>query len=216
MVVKVRDAGVQPQKFLSAFPPLEPLLTSLLSSCGVMFLLNNVVVAGRRDHLRVMDVSQARDLPDGCSVTSELVGVNDLWNVVFTQKSGQEGLRSSSVSVQLEQNVEHEAVFVGRPPQPMPDTIHRRADLVQVPSGTPPGFPVTQFVGEQRTKCDAPLPECLMTDLDAALVEQFLNISVAEWKAVAQPDGVLDDGHLGIGGGKAWRRSQTVSLPRSD
>ncbi len=34
-----------------------------------------------------------------------------------------------------------------------------------------------------------------MTDLDAALREQLLNISVAERKAVVQPDGVLDDGH---------------------
>ena len=45
-----------------------------------------------------------------------------------------------------------------------------------------------------------------MADLDAALVQQFLDISVAERKMVIQPDGVLDDGHgeavavrLGIG-----------------
>ena len=51
-----------------------------------------------------------------------------------------------------------------------------------------------------------------MADLDAALVQQFLDISVAERKMVIQPDGVLDDGHgeavavrLGIGhGGSAY------------
>ena len=51
-----------------------------------------------------------------------------------------------------------------------------------------------------------------MADLDAALVQQVLDISVAELKMVIQPDGVLDDGHgeavalrLGIGhGGSAY------------
>lgn len=72
-----------------------------------MFLLNNVIAAGRGDHLRVIDVSQTPALTDGSSITPELVSVNDLWNVVFTQKSGQEGLRNSLVTVMLEQNVEH-------------------------------------------------------------------------------------------------------------
>ena len=47
-----------------------------------------------------------------------------------------------------------------------------------------------------------------MTHLDAALVEQFLNVSVTQGKAVVQPNGVLDDGHgetvavrLGVGHG---------------
>ena len=81
--MEVGHSGVQAQEFLSAFPPLEPLLTSLLSSCGAMFLLNNVVAAGRGDHLLVVDVSQARDLSDRGSITPELIGVNDLWNVCF-------------------------------------------------------------------------------------------------------------------------------------
>ena len=34
-----------------------------------------------------------------------------------------------------------------------------------------------------------------MTDLNAALVEQFLNVSVAQGKAVIQPNRVLDDCH---------------------
>ena len=34
-----------------------------------------------------------------------------------------------------------------------------------------------------------------MANLNAALVQQFLNITVAERETVIQPDGVLDDGH---------------------
>ena len=32
-----------------------------------------------------------------------------------------------------------------------------------------------------------------MTDHDAAPVQQFLDVPVAQWEAVVQPDGVLDD-----------------------
>ena len=34
-----------------------------------------------------------------------------------------------------------------------------------------------------------------MTDHDAAPVQQFLDVPVAQWEAVVQPDGVLDDKH---------------------
>ena len=63
-----------------------------------------------------------------------------------------------------------------------------------------------------------------MADLDAALVQQFLDISVAERKMVIQPDGVLDDGHgeavavrLGIGhGGSAYPSPIKVTQPFRD
>jgi hypothetical protein len=47
MMVKVRHSGVQIQEFLSAFPPFESLLRSLLSSYGSVFLLNDVIEACR-------------------------------------------------------------------------------------------------------------------------------------------------------------------------
>jgi hypothetical protein len=34
-----------------------------------------------------------------------------------------------------------------------------------------------------------------VTDHDAAPVQQFLDVSIAEGEAVVQPDGVLDDEH---------------------
>ena len=63
-----------------------------------MFLLNDIVAAGRGDHLLVVDVSQARDLPDRGSVAAQLISVNDFWGIVFTQQPHQEGLRSFGVS----------------------------------------------------------------------------------------------------------------------
>jgi hypothetical protein len=84
MMVEVGDPRVQAQEFLGAFPPFESLLTSLLSPCGSMFLLNEVIAAGRGDHLLVVDIRQARDLPDRSAITSELIRMNDLWDVILT------------------------------------------------------------------------------------------------------------------------------------
>ena len=67
---------------------------------------------------------------------------------------------------------------------------------------------MAQVFSEQRAEFDAPFAEGLVADLDAALVEQFLNVPVTEGEAVVQPDGVLDDRHrkavavgLGVGHG---------------
>ncbi len=193
--MEVGDPGVEAQEFLSAFPPPEALLTPLLSPCGAVFLLNNVIAAGATDHLLVVDVRQTRDLPDRGPVAAKLVGMDDLWDIVFPQQSGQEGLRSFSVSVPLKENIEHEAVLVDRPPQPMPEAIDARTDLVQMPAGTPTGFLLAKVFSKEGSEFEAPFAEGFVTDLSAALVEQFPNVSVTQGKAVVQRDRVLDDGH---------------------
>ena len=85
-MVKIGDPGMQTQEFLSAFPPSESLLRSLLSACGSVFLFDDVVAPGRRNHLLMVDVDQARDLPDRGPIAAELVGMNDLWGIIFTQE----------------------------------------------------------------------------------------------------------------------------------
>ena len=54
---------------------------------------------------------------------------------------------------------------------------------------------MAQFFGEERSEFYAPFAEGFVTDLDAALVEQFLNVPVAQRKAMIEPDGVLDGDH---------------------
>ena len=77
-----------------------------------MRLFNQIVAACRGNHLLVVDIDQARDFPDRSSVTPKLIGVNDLWDIVFTQQPSQEDLRSLSIAVTLEEDVEHETVLV--------------------------------------------------------------------------------------------------------
>jgi hypothetical protein len=88
-----------------------------------VFLQGDVVTPRGGDHLLMVDICQARDLPNCSYVTTELISMNDLWDIVFPQQSGQEGLRCLSVSVPLKENVEHETVLIYSPPQPMSNTI---------------------------------------------------------------------------------------------
>ena len=134
---------------MRAFPPLESLLLSFLTPCRTVGLFNQVITARRGDHLLVVDVDQTGELPDRRPVAPELIGVNDFWDVVFTQQSDQEGFRGLGVAVALQQNFEHEAVLVHRSPavkrsqprcsdqdEPVPDAIDARTYLVQMPPGT--------------------------------------------------------------------------------
>jgi hypothetical protein len=156
----------------------------------------------------VIDVDQTRDLSDRSPVAAELIGIDDLWDIVFSQQPGQEGLRSFSIPVSLKENVEYEVVLVHSPPKPVSDVVNARTHLVEMPPGTPTGFPVAQVFSEEGSELDAPLAQGFVTDHDAAPVEQFLDLPVAakrphgrcsgqeaHWEAVIQPDGVLDDEH---------------------
>ena len=98
MMVEVGHSGVQTQEFLSAFPSPEPLLTSLLSPCGTVGLFDDVVTPGRGDDVLVVDVDQARYLSDRSPVAAQLIGVNDFWDIIFTQQPRKEGFRGFSVS----------------------------------------------------------------------------------------------------------------------
>ena len=178
MMVDVCHSGVHIQERLSAFPPPEPLLGSLLSSCGSVFLLDDVVAPCRGDHLLMVDVDQARDLSDRGPVAAELIGMDDLWDIVFSQQPGQEGLCSLRIPVPLKEDVEHETVLIHGPPKPVSNAIDARTHLVEMPSRTPTGFPMAQFFDEERSELYAPFAEGLVADLNATLVQQFLHVSV--------------------------------------
>jgi hypothetical protein len=147
-----------------------------------VFLLNQVVAPGCGDHLLVIHAFSARELSDRGSVTPQLIGTNDLRNGVFTQQPLQECLRSLGIAVASQQDTLHETVFVDSPPQPVPCAIHCCADFSQIPSGTSTGFPMPQYSCEQRAECYAPLTKRLVAHLNAALVQQFLYVTVTEGK----------------------------------
>ena len=134
-------------------------------------MFDHVVTSGRGDDLLVVNFSQTCDLSDRGPVAYELVRANLVWDIIFTQEPGQEGLCGVGIPVPLKQDVEHEAVLVHRTPQPVSDAVDARTHLVQMPPGTPPGFPVAKLFGEEGRELDTPFAQRLVTDLDAALVK---------------------------------------------
>ncbi|BBN97086.1 hypothetical protein DEGR_38190 (plasmid) [Deinococcus grandis] len=190
--MEVRDSGVQGEEFLCSFPALEAQLASFLLPGGSVRLLHQIVTAGGGDDLNVLHGVEHGNLTQRRPIAPQLVGMDHLRHVVFPQEADKKGLGRLGVSVFLKQNVQHVPVFVDRSPQPMLDPADLDADLIQMPSRTPPGFSMAQFLGQEWGELDVPLPQRFVTDLDAALVEQLLNVPLAEGEAVVQPQSVAD------------------------
>ncbi|GGO29916.1 hypothetical protein HNQ08_002753 [Deinococcus humi] len=132
--------------------------------------------------------------------------MNHVWDVVVHQQPFEKGLGRLTVSVRLQQDIEHRAGFIDSPPQPEFLPHHVETDLIQGPPGTPEGFPVAQRLGEKRRELNVPLakgfveewrphgrPFTTMADDNTALVQQFLDITFAQGEPVVEPEGVPDD-----------------------
>ena len=158
-----------------------------------MGLFHKVVAARSGDDLDVLHGVEHREVPNRRPIAPELVRVNDLRNVILAEEAHEKRLGCFGIAVFLKENVQHIPVFVDRSPQPVFDPADLDAHLVQMPPGTATRFSVAEFFGEERSKFDVPLPQGLVADLNTALVEQFLNIPLAEWEAVIEPQGVADD-----------------------
>jgi hypothetical protein len=79
-------------------------------------LFNHVVAAHCGDHLLVIDMGETRYRSDCGSVTPQLIGTDRVWNKIFGQEPIEEQFGSLSITMSLEQDIEHEAVLVYCPP----------------------------------------------------------------------------------------------------
>ena len=118
---------------------------------------------------------------------------SDLWDIAFSQRSGQEARCSIGVAVPLKLAVAHKAVLFHSPPESMANTIDVRAHFAHVPPETPAGFPVAQVFREDGFEFDAPFVQGPVTDADAAQVKKCLDIALVQRKPVGESEGVLHD-----------------------
>ena len=82
--------------------------------------------------------------------------MDDLWDIVFSQQPGQEGLRRFGVPMSPEEDIEYESVLVHGPPKPVSNPIHACTHLVDVLPGTPTWLTVAQVFSEEGSELDAP------------------------------------------------------------
>ena len=112
-------------------------------------------------------------------------------------------MRPVSITVFLQEDVKHGALLIHHPPEPVFDPTNDNVHFMQMPPGTPTGFPVTQFPGQEWGEFDVPLAECFMADVNSALLKELLNLTLAEWESMVEPQGISDH---------AQRKTITVTL----
>jgi len=129
--------------------------------------------------------------------------VDHVWDVIIHQQPFEEGFRCLSLSPILEEKIQDCARVVDSPPEPEFPPPDLEADLVQNPPGATAGLPMPEFFGEAGGELDVPLAQRLVAHLNAMLLEQFLDVTLAQRKAVIEPECVLDD---------AQRKSMAIGL----
>ena len=142
LAMKVGDPSVAFQELLGSLGVPRTELTPLLSSCGPMRLQGQILATGGRDNRLVFDRVKGWDGSDGGTITGQPVGADRCWNVDFAEQPNQERSCSSSLSVALSQDIEHDYVFVSSPPQPVPDTSDGCTTPRRCVTGSPGGAPV--------------------------------------------------------------------------
>ena len=85
-------------------------------------MLNQVVAANRRDDLLMVDRLKCWKCSNGSSTAGQLVHTVRFWNVEFNEQANQKRSRGFSITVALQQDIEHEPMLVYGPPQPVTDT----------------------------------------------------------------------------------------------
>ena len=97
------------------------------------------------------------------------------------------------ITLARHQNVERVTRLIDRPPQVAPFAVDAQENLVDVPL-IPKLRPAALEPSRVLTpELQTPAPDGLITQHDAPLEHQFLNVSERKAEAVVEPDAVADD-----------------------
>ena len=132
-------------------------------------------------------------LPESSAVGAQLVGDQQpRREALFAEQLAHEPECRLPVATALNQHVEDLTLVVDSPPQVHAPAGDPDNHLVEVPSRARARAALPQIAGNQRAEFQHPTPDRLVRDIEAALREHFLNVSVAEGKPQIQPNRMLD------------------------
>ena len=115
------------------------------------------------------------------AVAAEAVGDEALWLVLQPgEQALEEALGGRGVPSILNQDVEHHPMPVDGTPEIVQLAFNLQKDLIQVPGIVGLRSAPAELAGKLATKDEAPLPDTLVTDDDAALGKDQLNVSEAQ------------------------------------
>jgi hypothetical protein len=127
-------------------------------------------------------------------VTGELVGDQHPGHVLQAREQlAEEPGGGLGVAPGGDQDVQHGAVLIHRPPQVLGLAVDLDEYLIEVPLVPWPGPSAAQSIGVGLAERSAPLPNCLVGNHDPALQHHLLDVTEAQRETVVQPDAVADD-----------------------
>src|SRR3954447_11582664 len=120
------------------------------------------------------------------------------------QQLAKQALGGLFVPPALDENVEHEAVLVDRPPEPVLLAADHQAHFIEVPLVSRVWQLAADLVGEALAELARPLAHGFMAHVDAAGGQHLFHHAQAQRKAEVEPNGVADDlagkALVGVGG----------------
>jgi hypothetical protein len=134
------------------------------------------------------------DLTLGGSIRAELVGDHPPgWAALLAQKTPQQAFGRLGVTAGLDNLIEHIAILIHRPPQPVLLARDRNHNLIQVPHVATAWRLAPEAASVRRPELQRPAADGLVRDNDAALEQHLLDQSQAQRKPEVQPDRMGDD-----------------------
>ena len=109
------------------------------------------------------------------------------------QQLAEESFGGFPITARLDENIDHVTILINSAPEILPLSLNRDEDLVQVPRIAEATLPTLQRSSVFRAELDAPKPNRLVGNRDAALGEKVFYIPKAETEAVVEPNGMTDD-----------------------
>ena len=177
------------QEALGVADPLEALHLASAPSGRLMRILGPVVEVLA---LAVLDPGHHLEL--GRAIAGQFVRHDGAGYVPQPfQQLPEEALRRFGIPAALHQDVEHGAVLVDGAPEVMPFAADAEEHLIEMPfvpgSRPPSAQPIREALGELQ----APAPDRLVGEDDAALGQEQLDVPEAQRERVVEPDRVGDD-----------------------
>src|SRR4051794_5992852 len=134
------------------------------------------------------------DLPLGRAITLQLIGHDHTREILRAlQQLLEEALGRLGAAPALDQDVEHDAVLVDRPPEVVALAADADEDLAQVTLVPPPRPALLERVGEHPPEAQAPGADALVAHHHATFGQDRLDLAQAQAEAVVEPYGVADD-----------------------
>ncbi|BDP43787.1 hypothetical protein DAETH_37560 (plasmid) [Deinococcus aetherius] len=178
-----------------------------------MGLFDQIIATGCGHNPDVLHGVEHGKFPKRCTITPELVRMDNLGNLVFTEQASEERAGGLGIPVLLKEDVQHSSTFIDGSPQPVFDPADVHVHFVEMPARTPSGFSLAQSLGKEVAELDAPRQDRFTGDANSSFQQQFFDIPIAEREAVVQPHGIADHGERKTIAGELLTAGHRVTLP---